>query len=91
MHYVFKSTQTTKKGNIKLAGDGLSRKLGRTQLTFSTVADVQGRETEILIYSAVKATRFVRRRYDRISIGIVADLRPLFVTLSRAKYHLYIV
>ena len=63
----------------------------RDKIKFSTVAGVQGKETEILIYSAVKGKRRTRRGTQNIPIGMVADLRPLYVVVSRAKCHLYII
>lgn len=60
-------------------------------INLSTVTGVQGKETDILIYSPVKAKRRTRRGHQNIPIGIVADLRPLYVLVSRANCHLYII
>lgn len=66
------------------------------KIDFNTVDGYQGREVDILIFSAVRASGQSndgdkRDGRGNISIGFVADVRRMNVALTRARFSLWII
>lgn len=61
------------------------------EIEFGTVDGFQGREKDVVIFSAVRSSRSDGRGHSGRSIGFVADERRLNVAITRAKRLLIVV
>ena len=60
-------------------------------ITVSTIAAAQGSESPVVIYSATRNGRRTSSSSTHDSLGLVDDVRGIYVMVTRAMRHLYIV
>jgi senataxin len=69
----------------------IQRNLHQQKIDIGTVDAFQGRQKDVILLSCVRATQTTTDPTTTIGIGFVANRQRLNVSLTRAKYAMYIL